>query len=278
VAHDRQEVDPEAATLESGRLFDGWWSFRRDDALHEVIRLRGLLADRLTSQTASAVDRVLERARDLPSTPGETRVEASVRLLVDRAERRYRRTRALRRRIAENSVDGGAEHAARLWTELAMRRWAGAEGTTASGTLPVALIGVRTVEPAELPQQWERRGAVRKTQSVVAAVTSVLRPADRAVRLAEDEFLLIMPALSEKDAVAVAYRVAEQLASLAQRYPFVPVSAHSVVTVTRRRPLPVEEIRSGLDWAIREQVAVATLPPEAADAPADAAPVSGGAE
>ncbi|HEY0700953.1 MAG TPA: DICT sensory domain-containing protein, partial [Micromonospora sp.] len=75
VAHDRQEVDPEAATLESGRLFDGRWSFRRDDALHEVIRLRAVLADRLPAQAAAGVDRVLARVRDLPATPGEARVE-----------------------------------------------------------------------------------------------------------------------------------------------------------------------------------------------------------
>ncbi|MEV1144083.1 DICT sensory domain-containing protein, partial [Micromonospora sp. NPDC049799] len=40
VAYDRAEVDPDAPTLEAGRLFDGGWSFRRDAALHEALRLR----------------------------------------------------------------------------------------------------------------------------------------------------------------------------------------------------------------------------------------------
>ncbi|MFF0155812.1 DICT sensory domain-containing protein [Micromonospora sp. NPDC005203] len=77
VAHDRMEVEPTAATLEAGRLFDGGWSFRRDDALHEMVRSRGQLGDRLPRAALLVLDDVLGRTRELPATPGETRGEAA---------------------------------------------------------------------------------------------------------------------------------------------------------------------------------------------------------
>ncbi|MDI5944114.1 histidine kinase, partial [Micromonospora sp. DH15] len=89
VAHDRAEVE-QATTLESGRLFDGRWGFRRDEALHEVVRLRDRLADRLPGAVRLAVEETLARVRDLPATPGEARGEAALRLMFSRAERAAR--------------------------------------------------------------------------------------------------------------------------------------------------------------------------------------------
>jgi hypothetical protein len=80
-----RDVAP-APTLEAGRLFDGFWHFRRDEALHEAGRLRRMLADRLPGPTLAAVDAVLDRARFLPSTAGEARAQASIRLFAKRLE------------------------------------------------------------------------------------------------------------------------------------------------------------------------------------------------
>jgi hypothetical protein len=268
VAHDLEQVDPQAWTLEGGRLFDGWWGFRRDEALHEVIRLRNQLAHRLPHTAVAGIDSVLDRVRDLPATPGEGRAEASVRLLVDRMERADRRTRALRQRLeATRQPDTEADLAAGLVARGTMHRWSGEQGVTASGTLPVALVGVRITEPAEAPARLGRRSAARELQTVLGAITTGLRPVDRAMRLAVDEFLLVLPSLSSDEAVAVAYRVGQELAGLAETYPFVAFTCNAVVTVTRRRPLPVEEIRQALDWAVAQGVPVAALPPEQLAAP-----------
>lgn len=255
VAYDRREVAP-AVTLEAGRLFDGRWAFRRDEALHEVLRLRGQLADRLPPAAHATLDEVVARVRDLPATPGESRAEAAIRLMADRAER------------ADRRVAPGPEAADGLLDEPGLGRWTGA--VTASGTLPVALVGVRVGEPAGAPERFGRRSAARETQAVLGAVTSVLRPVDRAVRLAEDEYLLNLPALTEPEALEVAGRVHAALAGLAQSFPFVSYRVHAAVTVTTRRPLPVAEVRHALEWAAREGVPVATLAPENAAAPVGA--------
>ncbi|MEH0845366.1 DICT sensory domain-containing protein [Micromonospora sp. CPCC 205711] len=259
VARDRREVEV-AATLEAGRLFDGRWGFRRDEALHEAIRLRTMLADRLPAAALSAIDQVLVRVRDLPSTPGESRAEAALRLMADRAERAHRTA----------APSGGADPEApqALVDEPALRRWTGMDGTTASGTLPVALVGVRVTEPAGTPERFGRRSAAREAQAVLAAITAPLRTVDRAVRLAPDEYLLVLPALTEEQALAVAGQVHASVAGLARSYPFVAFAVHAAVTVTDRRPLPVADVRHAVEWAAREGVPVATVAREAATATA----------
>ncbi|MGY3519813.1 DICT sensory domain-containing protein [Micromonospora sp. PTRAS2] len=261
VAHDRAEVE-QATTLESGRLFDGRWGFRRDEALHEVVRLRDRLADRLPGAVRLAVEETLARVRDLPATPGEARGEAALRLMFSRAERAARAHRP-------GGRDRGTALAepAPLLDEPGMRRWAGADGVTASGTLPVALVGVRVDEPAGTPERFGRRSAAREAQAVIGAVTAPLRPVDRAVRLSDQEYLLILPALTEEQAVAVAGQVHEAVAGLARSYPFVAFAVHAAVTVTSRRPLPVGDVRHAVGWAAREGVPVARLAPESAEVP-----------
>ena len=252
VAYDRGEVAP-AVSLEAGRLFDGNWGFRRDEALHEVTRLRAMLADRLPESARARLDEVVARVRDIPAAPGESRTEAAIRMLADRGER-ARRTGA---RQAE-PLDGPAGSL----DDPGLRRWTGEDGVTASGTLPVALVAVRVDDPAGAPERFGRRSVARETQAVLAAVTGVLRPVDRAVRLADNEYLLILPALDEQGALDVAGRVHEALGGLARSYPFVAFAVHAAVTVTVRRPLPVADVRHAVEWAAREGVPVATLAPE----------------
>ncbi|WP_232534145.1 DICT sensory domain-containing protein [Plantactinospora sp. KBS50] len=268
VAHDREEVAPASTTLEGGRLFDGRWHFRRDDALHELVRLRRALADRLPPPALAGIDDTLTRVRDLPATPGESRTEAAVRLLVSRIGRNLdrqddlcRQLDAARRPAAESGLTGLAD-------EAAVRRWTGMDGTTASGTLPVALVGIRVAEPPEAPERLGRRSAARELQAVLQVLTAGLRPIDRVTRFGEGDFLLIMPALSAEDALQVAYRIGKDLGGLAGTYPFVQFSGTCVVAVTRRRPLPVDQIRRALDWAVAQGVPVAALPPESDTTPA----------
>ncbi|SCG44866.1 DICT sensory domain-containing protein [Micromonospora halophytica] len=250
VARDRREVEA-AVTLEAGRLFDGRWGFRRDEALHEVVRLRDRLADRLPATALATVDQVLDRVRHLPATPGESRAEAGLRLMAARAERA--------RRAASATTRDGEPSEVGLVDEPTLRRWTGLDGVTASGTLPVALVGVRVAEPTGTPERFGRRSTARETQAVIGALTAPLRPVDRAVRLAGDEYLLVLPAVTEEEALAVAARVHAELAGLARSFPFVAYAVHAAVTVTDQRPLPVADVRHAVEWAAREQVPVATV-------------------
>ncbi|RKN40708.1 histidine kinase [Micromonospora endolithica] len=255
VAYDRAEVDPDAPTLESGRLFDGGWTFRRDAALHEALRLRDRLTARLPESARAVLDEVLGRVRELPATPGEARGEAAIRLLVDRTERARRAGHAPQPPVAG---DGSAT----LLDEPGLRRWTGLDGVTASGTLPLAVVGIRVDEPPGTPERFGRRSAAREAQAVLAALTAPLRPVDRAARLTGGEYLLVLPSLTEEQAVATADRVRESVAGLARSYPFVSYAVHAAVCVTSRRPLPVAAVRHALSWAVGEGVPVATVAPE----------------
>jgi DICT domain-containing protein len=253
VARDREQVDEAAATLEAGRLFDGWWTLRRDDALHEVIRLRGVLADRMPEAERAAVDDVVARVREVPAGAGESRSDAVMGLLVEQVDRDRARLSALRRQSAA-PPDRSA-----LTGEDEVRRWSGASGVTASGTLPVALLGVRVPPARQLPEQAGRRSGALRNEGLITVLNGLLRGSDRATRLGDDEFLLMLPALPHDDAVKLAYRVGAELTAAGGHNPFLPESATVVVTVTRRRPFPTERIREALDWAMREGVPVATV-------------------
>lgn len=251
VAYDRAEIDPDAPTLEAGRLFDGGWSFRRDAALHEALRLRDRLATRLPPAARATFDDVLGRVRELPATPGEARGEAAIRLLAARARRSDD--------VPRTATDGPSA----LLDEPGLKRWTGLDGVTAAGTLPVAVVGVRVDEPPGTPERFGRRSAAREAQAVLAALTAPLRPVDRASRLTEGEYLLVLPSLTEEQAVALADRVRESIAGLARSYPFVGYAVHAAVCVTTGRPLPVAAVRHALEWAVGEGIPVATVAPEA---------------
>ena len=250
VARDREEVDEAAVTLESGRLFDGWWRFRRDDALHEVLRLRGILDDRLPPAAQAAIDDVVERVRHLPPTPGESRADAAVRLAVEQAGRDRARWQEARR---------PAGSAAPLTAAGELHRWSGADGVTATGTLTAAVLAVRVRHAEALSDQLGRSASARRAETVISTVTSRLRPMDRATRLDENEFLLVLPGLSRDDAVALAYRIADDVAGAGERNPFLNATATVVLTVTRQRPLPVDRVREALRWAVESGVPVATV-------------------
>lgn len=257
VAHDREEVDAGAATLEGGRVFTGGWRFRRDDALHEVLRLRAALADRLPAPARAAIDDVVERVRQLPATPGEGRTDAAVRLLAERTDRDRVKIQELRAEAAQ--AQRGGRPPTGLTDEAGVRRWSGADGVTASGTLPVALLGIRPAAVQALPEQTGRRTMALRNEGLITVLSALLRPADRITRLDDESFLLIMPALPYDDAVRLAYRIGTDLAAAGARNPFLPASATVVAAVTRERPLPLEGIRNGLTWAVGKGIPVATL-------------------
>ena len=251
VAYDREQVDGSAETLETGRLFDGRWSLRRDDALHEALRLQALLADRLPPAVHKAIDAVVGYVRDLPAGPGESRADMAVRFLLEQTERDSARLTRLRQRTATSQpvVSDPAE----------IQRWSGANGVTASGTLPVALLGLRFPAAQQLPQQAGRRAGMLRNEALFAVLTPLLRDTDRLTRLDDDSFLLMLPALSSADAVKTAHQLGAELAAASAHNTFLPASAHMIVLVTRQRPFPTETIQRALAWAQQNGVPVATL-------------------
>jgi DICT domain-containing protein len=256
VAHDREEIAPHAATMESGRLFDGWSRFRRDDALHEVLRLRTELADRLPAAALSAIDDVLQRVRHFPATPGEVRADAAARFFVEQNERHRAQTNSLRKELETARADPAESG---LSSDQDVHRWSGAGGVTASGVLPVAVLGVRVIPLQSATDHRDRRIEAREAEQVIGVLTALLRREDRATRVADNEFILIMPAMSHDDALRMAYGIGSAFVAASEHNPFLSATATVALAETRRRPLPVAEIREALAWAVAEGEPVVTL-------------------
>lgn len=246
VAHDREQVSATEDTLEAGRLFDGWWSLRRDDALHEALRLRAAVADRLAPAALDTIAEVVARVRDVPSAAGESRADAVAGLLIDQAERVSSR----RTGVAQRPLVTGEEE---------VRRWSGVAGVTASGTLPLALLAVHVPQSPQLPQHTGRRTGALRNEGLIGVLTAALTDTGRLSRLGDDDFLLMLPAVPLADAVKLAHRIQEDLATASLHNPFLSAGAHVAVTVTRQRPLPLHRLREALVWAARSGVPVAQL-------------------
>ncbi len=255
VAHDREEVEAGAATMESGRIFSARWSYRRDDALHEALRLRRVLADRLPVAAGTGMDRVIERLREIPPAPGEARGDAALRLLVNNAERDHALLRAARLHPETGSHSPAV---AALESDESLRRWSGTSGVTASGVLPVAMFAVRVEHQGNTVQPVGRTHA-RRDEAVIAVLSAHLLPADRLTRIGENEYLRICPGISRDDAVAHAYKIGADFAAAAQRSAFLSVVVTVAMSVTRIRPLPVESLRAALQWAVGQGIPVATI-------------------
>jgi len=129
----------------------------------------------------------------------------------------------------------------------------------ASRTLGVALLAVRVRHAEALSDHLGRGAAARRAETVISTVTSRLRPVDRATRVEDDEFLLVLPGLAQDDAVALAYAIAADVAAAGEHNPFLNATATVVLTVTRQRPLPVDRVREALRWAVQNDVPVATV-------------------
>ncbi|MGK5685575.1 DICT sensory domain-containing protein [Actinoplanes sp. URMC 104] len=249
-ARDREEVSGSAATLEAGRLFDGWCSLRRDDALHKLLELQQAFAQRMPPEARAGIDKVLAYVRDVPAGAGESRADAVLDLLVGRTERAGTELARLRRQTSATETVAPEEE---------ISRWAGAGGVTASGTLPVSLLAVRVPPPHQLPEQAGRRTGALRNESLIAVFSGVLRDADRITRLGENDFLLMLPALAFDDAVKTAQHLHAELQAAGAQNPFLPGAAHMVVMTTRQRPFPHERIVQALSWAEGEQIPIARL-------------------
>lgn len=253
VAYDQEEIEPGAATIEAGRIFRGRTAYRRDDALHEVLRLRDQLADRLPASAVSALDAVVERVRELPATPGETRADAALRLFAAHAERDHGRLRHQQRQRPDDDGTGLSDTAG-------VQRWAGSSGVTASGVLPVAVLAVQVARRADDPDQGLGRTAARQQEAAIGLLVARLGPADRATKVGDGEYVLYLPGRSFDETVEFAYGLGQDLAVAAGRNAFLAgTTVSTALTVTRRRPLPVDQLRDALHWAVAEGMPVVTI-------------------
>ena len=258
IAYDEETVALGERTLEAGRLFSGRWGFSRAGAHAEVRRLRAALADRLPPGALTVLDEV-SRSEPGPASSAEDRADPAMRLLVTEMEQARRRGVDIRDQLDAVTLNGDRDLSSQLHTPAFLRRWVGSNRTTTAGPLPLALVLMTIPELAGISRYGTR--AEREVMSAIAAtMTRPLRPIDRAVRLAEAEFLLVAPGGGETEAAELVRLVTAEIEQLGNGYPFVPMHPVSAVTVTRKRPLPLEELQDTVRWAQTENFSIAVLP------------------
>lgn len=243
VAIDQEEIDPTARTLEGGRRFRGSWSFRRADAYGEVLRLRTQL--RLPPGTVDRVDAVLRAVLDEPEPRRQEWWEVPLLFLGDRMDGAVRARSAATAALAAVRDDtGDRDPRTGFHTPAFLRRWTAGLG---NGTLPIGVILLRVFDVALLRERYGLRAELAVLQGLRSAITALVGDADRLIRVGQEDFLVVLPSWLPDDVVALRDRVFEGISTLDQVYPFVALSAVAAATVTRDRPLPVEQLRQRID-------------------------------
>ena len=245
VATDLEQVDPAARTLEEGRRFLGVWSFRRQDAYSEILRLRSAL--RLPPQTVEDIDRVLRRVVAVPEPAEQRWWEVPVRFLGNRMDHiERRRAEAVRALDAATGDAAMRDPRTGLYTGKFLERWTTGLG---GGTLPIGLVLLRVFGVAQLREQYGLRAELAALAGLTQSMQDLLTPTDRVVRLGREDFLVVLPSRASDDVLKLCDEVCRRVARLDQVYPFVALPAAAAATVTRERPLPVarlvHEVESG---------------------------------
>lgn len=264
VAVDREDVVAGEATVEKGRLFDGWYSFHRAHAADQVARLQREFGDRLSRRAHVVLGEVLDEANSRLSNPAEDRTDAAVRLLVHRLESANRRVRALESRLDGAGMGAGIDLLTGLRDRAWLHGWLGPTAGTAGDTLSLALVRF-DVNGLDTLNRWAGRAVGDDLLRHIAVMLSrPLRDVDHAVRMQDDDFLVILPNLSVEQATRLAHRVCREVAALSTyRTPEGGVSVTAAVTVTRDRPLPLEDLDAAVRQAKAQQAPVVVLGPGA---------------
>lgn len=243
VATDLEAIDPDAPTLEQGRLFDGYWSFRREDAYREVLRLR--TAMNLSPQLRGQVDGMLRHMVAEPESDDQGWREAPLRFLADRVDGLLRERAAVQEALA-TARDDSRERDPRsgLPNLRYLARWTAGLG---AGTLPIGLAMFRISGVTDLRGTYGLRAELAALQTIARCLQHRLSGADRAIRLAGEDFLVVLPSRTPEEMHSYCENASADIAGLDVTYPFVSLPVAAAALITRSRPLPFDRLLTWLD-------------------------------
>ncbi|MCR6482587.1 sensor protein [Amycolatopsis sp. OK19-0408] len=253
VAQDLDEVDPEATTVERARLFRGRWGLRRDEAYAEVVRLRDAMGDRLPPAVRRTVGDVLASVETPAALDIESRSEAALRHVAGKLDRAQARATPPAPTGPAVDPDTGLE------TLAGLTPWLG----DATDTVPLGLVLVAVDDLGAVERRHGTRVRMHTEQNIADLLLDGLRPLDRAVRLGPGEFLVVQPAVAAAELTARSHHLERRLAALHATYPFVDLHPRTTTMLTRRRPLPLHQLRAQL----RQVPAVTLWPPNQGSLP-----------
>ncbi len=238
VAADLQTLEPGARTLEEGRTFRAGWSFRRDEALRQVLRLRAKLP--WDPSAAADVDAVVRAVAAAPEPAHQAPWEESLRFLADRLHTAINERAALAARLAAVPDPARRDPHTGFETTTSLEHWiAGSTGAT----LPIGLVLVQLVGLSDLRRQHGRRAELAALTTAGATLRDLTGDGDRLVVSGPEELLVVRPSAEADDVLRLCNALSRLTSRLEAAYPFVPLPVRVAGTVTRSRPLPVVRIR-----------------------------------
>lgn len=253
VAADLETVLPAAPTLEAGRQFDGGWSFLREDAFREARRLRDELSGRMLPRTVHAFDGLLSATARTPGDGAERRPNSSLHLLTRRLSTVLNTSAELRRSLDELPFGPDREFRSGLRDGSFLRRWLAGSTT---GTLPLGLLLLRVHDLGQLRQSMGVRAEQAALRLVGDRLQRQLAGAERAVILSDTDFLLVLPARDPTAMHQLHQAVLDDLDHAETRFPYIRLSASAVATVTRQRPLPLNDLSRAVAEAHDDRLAL----------------------
>jgi DICT domain-containing protein len=239
VAADLQALEPGAPTLEEGRTFRAGWSFRREEARRQVLRLRATLP--LDPATSADLDGIVRAVATTPEPVHQAPWNEALRFLADRLHGGIRDRAALAARLEAVADPGERDRRAGFDTEASVHHWiAGSSGAAP----PIGLVLVQLVGLAGLRARYGRRAELAVLGTVRTAPGDLIGDGHRVAAQGPEELLVVLTATATPDDVL---RLCNELAGLSSRlgttYPFVALPVKVAGAVTRSRPLPVARLR-----------------------------------
>jgi GGDEF domain-containing protein len=238
VAADLEALEPDSPTLERGRTFRAGWSFRREEARQQVVRLRRKLP--LDASTTAAVDAVLRAVAAVSDTVGEAPWEEALQFLAGRMDVALRDRAATAAALAAALETSQRDPHTGFYNDAFLARWL---ADSPGGSLPVGLVLLQLPGLDALRARFGRRAEFAVRHGLAQGLREVTRPVDRVVTPGPEDFLVLLPGAGPDDVLRICNEVCRIAASLNEAYPFVTLLAKVAGTVTRERPLPIDRLR-----------------------------------
>lgn len=245
VAQDVHSLAEHEATLQHSRLFGARWTFARERATAEAVRLLRLLAPRLPEAVVESATSAVSASRARPATDVEAHLSAAAEHLVDFLDDGSRRVARTRASLDSTLSLAERDHLTGLQNRYFLQRFLGSHPDDPVD-LAMMLVGIDDL--GGVNDTLGHRAGDEVVRTVAQALVAGRRPGEVVVRWGGDEFLVVCAGLSGDPALEHAEELAEGVRqALADRdWGPQPLSASIGVCVTGRPTLPLAALSDAL--------------------------------
>ena len=246
VARDTGDLVPGEDTLEAARLFEGTWTFQRDEA--------AAVATRLLDAVAAGLDQgALRASRAVIATPGTTapdphrdRLTVMTQMLVSRIDQAHQRSQRLNAALSSSRRTAEVDQLTGLNNRHYLERFLGSSLSSSPVSLAAALVDLDGLKG--INDTYGHAAGDAAIQTAAETIRANTRDADVLCRLGGDEFLVLMPGFEAEAGLVVGQRIAAAMAKARMPAPWAHVTLGASVGVAMAEPtkIPIERLDSAL--------------------------------